>query len=60
MARLRNAITQGGGNGYQLIIVEQSRQQMADEKDGYGKAWSRPCGRNCHRIMLKACPTTRR
>ncbi len=50
---LRNAITQGGGNGYQLIIVEQSRQQMADEKDGYGKAVEQTVWENCHRIMLK-------
>ena len=50
---LRNAITQGGGNGYQLIIVEQSRQQMADEKDGYGKAVEQTVWQNCHRIMLK-------
>ena len=50
---LRNAITQGGGNGYRLIIVEQSRQQMADEKDGYGKAVEQTVWENCHRIMLK-------
>ena len=50
---LRNAITQGGGNGYQVIIVEQSRQQMADEKDGYGRETERTVWENCHRIMLK-------
>lgn len=50
---LRNAITQGGGNGYQLVIVEQSRQQMADDRDGYGQAVERTVWENCHRVMLK-------
>ena len=50
---LRNAVTQGGGNGYQVIIVEQSRQQMADEKDGYGRNVERTVWENCHKVMLK-------
>lgn len=50
---LRNAITQGGGNGYQLVIVEQSREQMADDRDGYGRAVERTVWENCHRVMLK-------
>ena len=50
---LRNAITQGGGNGYQVILVEQSRQQMADETDGYGKAVEQTVWENCHKVMLK-------
>ncbi len=50
---LRNAVTQGGGNGYQVIIVEQSRQQLADENHGYGKAVEATVWENCHRIMLK-------
>lgn len=50
---LRNAITQGGGNGYQPIIVEQSRQQMADEKDGYGKAVEQTVWENCHRMRAQ-------
>ncbi len=49
---LRNAITQGGGNGYQLVIVEQSRKQMADDKH-YGQAVEATVWENCHRIMLK-------
>ena len=50
---LRNAITQGGGNGYQMILVEQSRQQMSDEDNGYGKAVEQTVWENCHKIMLK-------
>ena len=53
MARPAQRHHPGGGNGYQLIIVEQSRQQMADEKDEYGKAVEQTVWENCHRIMLK-------
>lgn len=46
---LRNAVTQGGGNGYQLLIVEQDRNQMRRDYDTETEAtvWS-----NCNRIML--------
>ncbi|KFI91276.1 type IV secretory pathway VirD4 protein family protein [Bifidobacterium saguini DSM 23967] len=46
---LRNAVTQGGGNGYQLVMVEQDRNQMIRDYDRETEAtiWS-----NCNRIML--------
>ncbi|KAA8818311.1 type VI secretion protein [Bifidobacterium rousetti] len=47
---LRNAVTQGGGNGYQLIMVEQARAMM--QKD-YGKDDEETIWGNCHRLLLK-------
>lgn len=47
---LRNAITQGGGNGYQLIMVEQARAMM--QKD-YGREDEATIWGNSHRILMK-------
>lgn len=49
---LRNMITQGGGNGAQVLLVQQSRQQMADEANGYGRAVEQTVWDNCHHVML--------
>lgn len=47
---LRNAVTQGGGNGYQLVMVEQARAMM--QKD-YGREDEETIWGNCHRLLLK-------
>lgn len=47
---LRNAVTQGGGNGYQLVIVEQSRRAMAYD---YGQETESVVWSNCAKVMLK-------
>lgn len=46
---LRNAITQGGGNGYQLLVVEQSRDMMVRD---YDRETEQTVWNNCNRIML--------
>ena len=47
---LRNAITQGGGNGYQLLVVEQSRDMMVRDYDR--ETETEPFGTTATRIML--------
>lgn len=47
---LRNAITQGGGNGYQLWLVEQDRSAARDD---YGADNEQLMWNNCHRILMK-------
>lgn len=46
---LRNAVTQGGGNGYELFMVEQARAMM--QKD-YGKEDEETIWNNSHRVLL--------
>lgn len=46
---LRNAITQGGGNGYQLLVVEQTRDMMVRD---YDRETEQTVWNNCNRIML--------
>lgn len=47
--QLRNAITQSGGNGIQLFVIEQSRAALADD---YGEGVERTIWENCHLMML--------
>ena len=47
---LRNAVTQGGGNGYQVVLVQQDRAAMVED---YGRECERTVWDNCHRMMLK-------
>ena len=49
MCSNQNAITQGRGNGYQMLVVEQSRDMMVRD---YDRETEQTVWNNCNRIML--------